>query len=107
MWNPDASMEILYRSFELKREQKRAEWAELTKDQMKKCLASSLAVPMEEQDELRPVLLDRVELEDHIRERIEFGTLWGLRVPCYVLLPKGLNGKVCRCTCSAWAWFRE
>ena len=44
---------------------------------------------MEEQDELRPVLLERVELEDHIRERIEFGTLWGFRVPAYVLLPKG------------------
>lgn len=88
MWSPDASMDNLYRSFELKREQQ-----ELTKDQMKKRLASSLAVPMEEQDELRPVLLERVVCEDHICERIEIGTLWGFRVPVYVLLPKGLTGK--------------
>ncbi|MDR6553267.1 alpha/beta hydrolase family protein [Paenibacillus qinlingensis] len=94
MWNPDASMENLYRSFALKREQQRAEWAELTKDQMKKRLASSLSVPMEGQDELRPVLLERVVLEDHVRERVEFGTLWGFRVPCYVLLPKGAVGRL-------------
>ncbi|OAS21109.1 dienelactone hydrolase family protein [Paenibacillus oryzisoli] len=93
MWSPDASMDQLYRAFELKREQSRTEWAEHAKAHMKKRLADSLAVTMEEQDDLRPVLLDRVELEDHVRERIEIGTFWGFRVPVYVLLPKGDSHK--------------
>ncbi|OCT11804.1 hypothetical protein A8709_28460 [Paenibacillus pectinilyticus] len=93
MWSPDASMEGLYRAYERKREKQRAEWAEQTKEEQRKRLVHSLAVPMEELDELRPVLLERVELEDHIRERVEFGTFWGFRVPAYVLLPKGVVGK--------------
>jgi len=40
-------------------------------------------------DELAPVVLERVELRDHIRERVEIGTRDGLRMPLYVLLPKG------------------
>lgn len=93
MWNPDAKMANMYRSFELKRERQRAEWAEMTQEQMKKRLASTLAVQVEGQDELRPVLLERVELDDYIRERVEIGTLWGFRVPCFVLLPKGILTK--------------
>lgn len=92
MWNPDSIMENLYHSYENKRlQQKRAENAEQTKIRLKRRLVKSLDIALEEQDELRPVLLERTELEDHIRERIEFGTVWGFRVPVYVLLPKGVT----------------
>ncbi|WNR43300.1 dienelactone hydrolase family protein [Paenibacillus roseipurpureus] len=92
MWHPDASMEALYQLYEEKRARQRKDWAELTQEQMRMELARSLEVPLTG-DELRPVLLERVELEDHVRERIEFGTLMGMRVPAYVLLPKGKAGK--------------
>lgn len=92
MWNPDSIMENLYHSFENKRlQQKRAENAEHTKERLKRRLVKSLDIALEEQDELRPVLLERTELEDHYRERIEFGTVWGFRAPAYVLLPKGVT----------------
>lgn len=92
MWNPDSIMENLYHSYENKRlQQKRAENVEQTKIRLKRHLIKSLDIASEEQDELRPVLLERTELEDHIRERIEFGTVWGFRVPVYVLLPKEMT----------------
>ncbi|KQX46010.1 dienelactone hydrolase family protein [Paenibacillus sp. Root444D2] len=92
MWNPDSIMENLYHSYENKRLlQKQAENAEHTWVRLKQGLIKSLSAGIEEQDELRPVLIERTELEDHFRERIEFGTVWGFRVPAYVLLPKVLT----------------
>ncbi|KRE44705.1 dienelactone hydrolase family protein [Paenibacillus sp. Soil724D2] len=92
MWNPDSIMENLYHSYENKRLlQKQAENAEHTRVRLKQGLIKSLSPGIEEQDELRPVLIERTELEDHFRERIEFGTVWGFRVPAYVLLPKVLT----------------
>lgn len=94
MWNPDTIMENLYHSYERKRlEQMQSEHAKQTKVRLKQCLASSLGAAMEVQDELRPLLLEHTELKDHFRERIEFGTVWGFRVPAYVLLPKNTTGK--------------
>ncbi len=82
-------MEGLYRSFEAKRHDRRqAESAEQTRSRLKQRLTDALAIPLPV-DELRPRLLERVVLADHIRERVEFGTFGGLRVPAYVLLPKG------------------
>jgi hypothetical protein len=94
LWNPDAIMENLYHSFEKKRlQQKQSENAEQLKIRLKRRLECSLGIAMEGQDELRPVLLEHMELDDHIRERIEFGTVMGFRVPAYVLIPKRMNGK--------------
>ncbi|MBP1963603.1 dienelactone hydrolase family protein [Paenibacillus aceris] len=93
MWNPDAIMENLYHSYEQKRQaQQGQETADQTRERLKQGLAGSLQIGMLEEDELRPVLLERVEWEDHIRERIEFGTVLGFRVPAYVLIPKGKKG---------------
>lgn len=90
MWNPDAIMENLYLSYEQKRQaQMREESAEQTRQRLKQGLASSLQIGLMTKDELRPVLLERVERKDHIQERIEFGTVSGFRVPAYVLIPKG------------------
>ncbi|MBD0381351.1 dienelactone hydrolase family protein [Paenibacillus sedimenti] len=94
MWNPDSFMERLYQSFEEKRNHlKQSENADQTKARLKLGLVNSLGIDMDNKDELRPIVLERVELADHIRERVEFGTVWGLRVPAYVLLPKQLAGK--------------
>lgn len=41
--------------------------------------------------ELRPEVVERVELDDHVRERILFSTAEGMRVPGYILLPRPLR----------------
>ena len=40
-----------------------------------------------------PEILERRDCGDHWRERITFATAPGLRVPAYVLVPKGLKGR--------------
>ncbi|MDR6879096.1 alpha/beta hydrolase family protein [Bacillus sp. 3255] len=90
MWNPDDLMEQLYRSYDRQRAQLREqENAQQTRDRLKQGLADSLQMGKLPQEELRPVLLERLEFEDHIRERVEFGTVLGFCVPAYVLIPKG------------------
>jgi dienelactone hydrolase len=41
----------------------------------------------------KPEVLERIERDDHIREKIVFSTSPHYRVPAYVLIPKGLKGK--------------
>lgn len=41
--------------------------------------------------ELRPEVVDRVELDDHVRERVLFSTAADVRVPGYVLIPRPLR----------------
>lgn len=41
----------------------------------------------------RPEVHDRVDCGDHIREKVTFATSPHLRVPAYVLLPKGRTGR--------------
>ncbi len=38
--------------------------------------------------DLRPEVIDRVQLADHVRERVVFSTAANVRVPAYVLLPR-------------------
>ncbi len=40
----------------------------------------------------RPEVLERVERDDHIREKVLFSTTPQFRVPAYVLIPKNLKG---------------
>jgi hypothetical protein len=42
--------------------------------------------------EPRAELVERVELADHVRERVVFSTAPHVRVPAYVLIPRGLRG---------------
>jgi dienelactone hydrolase len=42
---------------------------------------------------LDPVLLERTDLGDCVRERVEYTTVDGLRVPAYVLTPANYGGK--------------
>lgn len=41
----------------------------------------------------RPEVVERVELADHVREKVLFSTGPQLRVPAYVLIPKGLRNR--------------
>jgi dienelactone hydrolase len=51
-------------------------------------LKEALAIEPSTEIGLDPVLLERTEYTDHIRERVEIGTCYGMRVPVYVLIPK-------------------
>lgn len=42
---------------------------------------------------LNPVILEREEFHDYIRERVEFTTVYGLRMPAYVLIPAHHRGE--------------
>src|SRR5262245_58401122 len=37
----------------------------------------------------KPEVIERVDRKDHVREKVVFSTAPGVRVPAYVLLPKG------------------
>ena len=41
--------------------------------------------------ELRPEVLEHVQTDDHIRERVVFSTAPNVRVPAYVLIPRNLK----------------
>lgn len=86
MWSPDSFMHDLYRDFEVKRKGLEAspDRSELLKQQ----LVNSLGSFSHLRTELNPQLLERVEFEEYIRERVEYNTLAGLRVPAYLLIPK-------------------
>ncbi|GAA4859817.1 alpha/beta hydrolase family protein [Paenibacillus vulneris] len=53
----------------------------------------SFDMPQGEDADFRPVLLESVELEDVIRERVEISTMGGLRMPVYIMKSKQLQGK--------------
>ncbi|WP_028549726.1 dienelactone hydrolase family protein [Paenibacillus sp. UNC451MF] len=48
-------------------------------------------LPEGEAADFRPVLLESVELDEVIRERIEITTLGGLRMPVYIVKPKNMQ----------------
>ncbi|RUS48534.1 dienelactone hydrolase family protein [Cohnella sp. AR92] len=55
-------------------------------------LSKILRIDVAKPDALVPKLLERIDRGDHIRERVEIGTLGGLRMPVYVLIPKRPQG---------------
>lgn len=61
---------------------------------LKERLQSSLGSFEDMRSPLEPVLLERVEYDEYIRERVEIGTVTGLRMPVYVLIPKAGNRPV-------------
>ncbi|MGG1518573.1 alpha/beta hydrolase family protein [Paenibacillus oryzisoli] len=92
MWQPDTSLEQLYEVHEHRRRERRLKMGEPAySNWLRDRLAASLRMEVEAEEALRPLPLEAAELDDHIRERVEFSTVWGLRVPAYVLKPKGLT----------------
>ncbi|WP_019534684.1 alpha/beta hydrolase family protein [Paenibacillus ginsengihumi] len=91
MWHPDEFLEKLYRKLETGRS-KRVETTEQKQARLRRRLREALGFVdhLEEwQAPLEPVLLERAERDDFVRERVEYSTSDGLRVPAYVLIPRG------------------
>jgi dienelactone hydrolase len=93
IWKPDLFLEKLYETTETIRERSNGsdgsniEVRENLREKLKQALGSfedeSGTLPA-----LDPVLLERTDLGDVIRERVEYSTADGLRTLAYVLLPK-------------------
>src|SRR5690625_7736909 len=90
MWYPDTFLESLYAKYTKKRTA-----IEETKEQKKTRLQQKLVECLGRFDPpangLQPKVIERVEDEDIIRERVEYSTGDGLRVPAYVLIPKSIG----------------
>ncbi|WP_339319529.1 alpha/beta hydrolase family protein [Paenibacillus sp. FSL R10-2734] len=88
MWNPDGFMEMLYEQSVTARKGLSSRSNSERKALLKERLQSSLGSYEDMRAPLNPILLERIEYEDYIRERIEIGTVIGLRMPIYILIPK-------------------
>lgn len=90
MWNPDSFMEMLYANSDPARKENSQLSRPGSKELLKERLRSSLTLGSfdDMRSPLEPVILERVEYEDYIRERVDIGTVTGLRMPVYILIPK-------------------
>ncbi|MEK3787219.1 dienelactone hydrolase family protein [Paenibacillus sp. FSL K6-1230] len=93
MRKPDAYLEHLFNTLDSRRDEQTEPWVQqreriLTKLQM---LLGAFELPQRGDIGLDPVLLERVELPEVVRERVEFTTLHGLRMPAYVMLPQSIK----------------
>jgi dienelactone hydrolase len=88
MWKPDAFLEKLYTDTLNGREQNN-ETFEVHRAGLRTKLQEALGSFTSDECDipLDPVLLERIDLGDVIRERVEYTTADGLRVPAYVLIP--------------------
>jgi len=76
-------------SFLAERFRRLEDWSPVAREKVLECLAYRPPAV-----EPKAEVLDRVEREDHIRERIVFSTSPHFRVPAYVLIPKGRKGRL-------------
>jgi dienelactone hydrolase len=93
MRKPDAYLNQIYDQLQHRREEIDESWEE-KKLRLTAQLKESLGrfdLPEGDAAQLNPVLLEKVELDEAIRERVEFTTLGGLRMPAYVMVPKSLK----------------
>ncbi|WP_282936496.1 alpha/beta hydrolase family protein [Paenibacillus sp. RC67] len=86
----DSFLSHIYDSLQQEREQN-----DLPSEQKRAYLMEKLIpalgefkLPEGDDADFRPVLLESVELDDVIRERVEITTLGGLRMPVYIMKPK-------------------
>ncbi|MEI7025574.1 dienelactone hydrolase family protein [Paenibacillus sp. y28] len=93
MWGPDAYLEHLnekaYKEYRKKTEESWLNRKSVVRTQLVKVLGGFPA----EGGALEPEVLERIEREDHVVERVAFSTEQNLRMLAYVLVPKGLKGK--------------
>ena len=94
MRHPDAYLDQLYDELETaRREQAESSW-EARRARLLSGLQQALGrfeLTHRGAEGLDPVLLERAELPEAIRERVEFTTLDGLRMPAYVMIPKSIR----------------
>ncbi|MFE5324335.1 alpha/beta hydrolase family protein [Paenibacillus sp. NPDC056579] len=93
MWNPDAFLEQLVfseppkYSFSAVDQEQWSEW----RASLKEVLVQKLALPDRSRASLSPVLLEKTDCGDYVRELIQLETAPHLTMPCYVLKPKKLK----------------
>ncbi|MDF2959222.1 MAG: dienelactone hydrolase [Paenibacillus sp.] len=93
MWNPDTFLDDLYdRATRESLGASRKSWNERKSEVRSKLLESLGSFPVRSV-ELNPVNLERIDRGDYILERVVYSTDINLRVPAYVLIPKGLRGR--------------
>ncbi|AEI46299.1 dienelactone hydrolase family protein [Paenibacillus mucilaginosus] len=89
MWHPDDYLDRLYRKLEEQRKTASQEPSAAERERLRGRLQDLLGRFEEEEAPLQPKLLESEEMADGItRQRIEYSTAEGLRVPAYLLLPK-------------------
>ncbi|MDB5085668.1 MAG: Abhydrolase family protein [Bacilli bacterium] len=95
MLHLDAFLNQLYDNLQASREQSKGSWEEKRVRQLAGLTESLGAFDLPQGDDagFDPVLLERIELEDVIRERVEFSTLGGLRMPAYVMYSSDAAGR--------------
>ncbi len=91
MWSPDIFLEKLYEQTIM--EQPTATNNEAWKSGMKACLKKALGEFPTSTPELQPVILERVDMGDYYRMRVELTSIDPLRLPVYVLIPKARQGE--------------
>jgi len=91
MWHSDDYLESLYKSVtpELRFGATTAEEWRTWRDRLRLRFSDLLGRFPAGREALRPKLLERVECDGYVRERVEFTTFDGLRCPAYVLVPNG------------------
>ncbi|WP_338044565.1 alpha/beta hydrolase family protein [Paenibacillus periandrae] len=89
IWKPDLYLEKLYAETEAirKRNGSDSQGQEQLRNKLATALGSFEALDGT-QPALDPVILESTDLGDVIRERVEYSSADGLRVPAYVLIPK-------------------
>lgn len=97
MWHPDSYIQGLIDSYEKQwmERRKTESWPDMKariRDGLKRVLGS-FESPDGDIPALQPVELERVDKGDYVREKVEYTTAEGLRVPAYVLVPKTASGK--------------
>ncbi|WP_019535355.1 dienelactone hydrolase family protein [Paenibacillus ginsengihumi] len=93
MVKPDGYLERIYDELQRRREEESGSWKD-GRDRLLEKLKQALGefeYSPGGGEPFEPVLLERVELEEAVRERVEFATFGGLRMPAYVMIPKALK----------------
>ncbi|GGG00019.1 dienelactone hydrolase family protein [Paenibacillus abyssi] len=92
MWKADSWLDQLYENALMKhRENAQSELPERRKEKLKQALGECVG-EFEPNAGYTPILLERVECDDYIRERVELSATPGLSFAAYVLLPKEAKG---------------
>jgi dienelactone hydrolase len=90
MWNPDGFLQHLYAAespryaFNVNSLEEWAQW----QAGLKKALIEAIVLPPRTGGSMDPVLVERVDCGDYIREHIQLTTLPHLTMPLYMLTPK-------------------
>lgn len=96
MWKGDSFLKELYEQTASRRAlENEGRAPDERKQRMKERLESSLGeFNLTGQGQVQPKLLERIEFADYTRERVELSIVEGLSFGAYLLIPKGVPGKL-------------